>query len=158
MRAAGNYCTCPTPCTTTKYVPTASFSTVMGPDTTGTVLDDTATALLGDLRTATETAYRVNANKQTATLRRFHVVSQALNRAARFAAGSSATLSAGYDSISGHVTQVSADCVAMRDFVMSAKSAIVNYVMTPVEDFRAEFLPTMNTYYEIKVCCLHHQQ
>jgi hypothetical protein len=129
----------------------------MGPDTTGTVLDDAATALLEDLKTATETAYRVNSNKKTATLRRFHVVSQALNRAARFAAGSSATLSAGYDSINGHVTQVSTDCVATRNLLMSARSAILNYVITPIEDFRSEFLPTMNTYYEIKVCC-HRRQ
>jgi len=33
MRAAGNFCSCPTPCETSNYVPTASFSIVMGPET-----------------------------------------------------------------------------------------------------------------------------
>jgi hypothetical protein len=155
MRAAGNYCTCPTPCTTTVYVPTASFSIVMGPDTTGTVLDDAATALLGSLQTATETAYRVDNDKRMATLRSFYVASQALNRASRFTSGWSATLRAGYDSINGHATQVSADCIATRNLLASAKTAIVNYIVTPIEDFRAQFLPTtMNTYYEIRVCGL----
>jgi len=152
MRAAGNYCTCPTPCTTTNFVPTASFAIVLGPDTTGTVLDDTSMALLQDLQTATETGYRVTYEKHSATLRRFHVVSQTLGRSARFIAGSSATLRAGYDVVSRYATQVSADCVTTRNVLATARAAIFTYVVSPIENFRAQFLPTtMSAFYQIKV-------
>ena len=115
MRAAGNFCSCPTPCETSNYVPTASFSIVLGPETTPAVLDDRATALRQRLFRARETTYRIDAEKWSGTLRRFHAASRALARGARHAEASTTTVDDDYATIDGHSTQVVADCVRMRD-------------------------------------------
>jgi len=100
MRAAGNFCSCPTPCDTSNYVPTASFSIVMGPETTA-VLDDSATALRHKLFRARETTYRIDSDKWSATLRRFHAASRALARGRRHAEASARTMNDGYDTVDG---------------------------------------------------------
>jgi len=151
MRAAGNFCTCPTPCETSNYVPTASFSIVMGPETTA-VLDDDATALLQRLFRARETTYRIDADKWTATMRRFHVASRALAHGARYAEASATTMNDGYETIDGHATQVVADCVRTRDMLSTARSDIYDYIITPLETYRTRFLPvTMDAFLAIKV-------
>jgi len=108
MRAAGNHCSCPTPCETSNYVPTASFSIVMGPETTA-VLDDSATALRQRLFRARETTYRIDGDKWAGTLRRFHAASRAMVRGARHAETSATTINDGYDTVDEHATQVLAD-------------------------------------------------
>jgi len=151
MRAAGNFCSCPTPCETSNYVPTASFSIVMGPETTA-VLDDYSTALRQRLFYARETTYRIDADKLAATLRRFHVALRALARGARHAEASATTVDDGYDEIKGHATRVVADCVRMRDMLSAARSHIYDYVINPLETYRTRFLPvTMDAFLAIQV-------
>ena len=146
MRAAGNFCSCPTPCETSNYVPTASFSIVMGPETSP-VMDESTTALRQRLFRARETTYRIDADKWSATLRRFHVASRALARGARHAEASETTMNDGYDTVDGHATQVVdatqvvADCVRMRDTLSTARSNIYDYIITPLETYRTRFLP-----------------
>ena len=151
MRAACNFCSCPTPCEKSNYVPTASFSIVMGPETTA-VLDDRATALRQRLFRARETTYRIVAEKWSGTLRRFHVASRALARGARHAEASATTMNDDYATIDGHATQVVADCVRMRDTLSTARSDIYDYVITPLQTYRTRFLPvTMDAFLAIKV-------
>ena len=92
-------------CETSNYVPTASFSIVMGPETTA-VLDDRATALRQRLFRARETTYRIDADKLAATMRRFHAALRALARGARHAEASTTTMNDDYATIDGHATQV----------------------------------------------------
>jgi len=154
MRAAGNFCTCPTPCTTSNYVPTASFSIVMGPESTA-VLDDRATALRQKLFRARETTYRIDPEKSSGTLRRFHAATRALARGARHAKASATTMNDGYSTVSGHATQVMADCVRTRDTLSTARSDICDYIITPLETYRTRFLPvTMDAFLTIQVSAL----
>ena len=151
MRAAANVCSCPTPCETSNYVPTASFSIVMGPEQTA-VLDDSATALRQRLFRARETTYRIDGDKYAATLRRFHAVSRALTRGARHAQASATTMNDGYATVSGHATEVMADCIRTRDTLSTARSDIYDYIITPLETYRKRFLPaTMDAFLTIQV-------
>jgi len=154
MRAAGNFCSCPTPCEASNFVPTASFSIVMGPETTA-VLDDNARVLRQKLFRARETTYRIEGEWWSSTLRRFHAALRALSRGARHAEASTRTMNDGYDTVDGHVTQVVADCVRMRDTLSTARSDIYDYIITPLETYRTRFLPvTTDAYLTIQVCRL----
>ena len=151
MRAAANFCSCPTPCETSNYVPTASFSIVMGPETSP-VMDESTTALRLRLFRARETSYRIDGDKWSATLRRFHVASRAVARGARHAEASETTMNDGYDTVDGHATQVVADCVRMRNTLSTARSNIYDYIITPLETYRIRFLPvTMDAFLAIQV-------
>ena len=77
----------------------------MGPETTA-VLDDNARVLRQKLFRARETTYRIEGEKWSATLRRFHAALRAVARGARHAEASARTMNDGYDTVDGHVTQV----------------------------------------------------
>ena len=68
----------------------------MGPEETA-VLDDSSRALRQKLFRARETTYRIEGEKWSATLRRFHIASRALARGARFAEASATTMNDCYD-------------------------------------------------------------
>jgi len=72
----------------------------MGPETTA-VLDDSAAALRQKLFRARETTYRIDGEKWSATLRRFHVASRALARGRRHVEASARTMNDGYDTVDG---------------------------------------------------------
>jgi len=77
----------------------------MGPESTP-VLDESTTALRQRLFRARETTYRIEGEKWSSTMRRFHAASRALARGARHAEASAMTMNTGYDTVDGHATQV----------------------------------------------------
>ncbi len=104
MRAAGNYCECPTPCTADAYVPTTSFSVVLNGE--ANTQDEQTSQLQKKLSDARETAYRVVREKYTETMRSFHVIHQQLSRMIKFTKAMEEEMTSQHDQVSTHVVMV----------------------------------------------------
>ena len=138
MRAAGNYCTCPTPCVQDAYVPTTSFSVVLH-GTTNT--QDAATSALQEkVYRARETSYRVVRENYAATMRSFHVILQQLSRMLRFSRAAQEEVEHQFRSVSRHVVMVKADCIWVRDMLLEVKVNITEFISKPIAEFRSIML------------------
>lgn len=136
LRAAGNYCTCATPCVTAEYVPTTSFSIVLGPDTGSTVQDARTYSLQQKLFDARETTYRVVQEKYLATMRHMHLMDYQMDVMIRFMGASKSTLDDEHADVLLHTAQVYGDCMWVRTMMEDAKTTIRTDIKEPLGSYK----------------------
>lgn len=132
LRAAGDTCTCPTPCVNTEYVPTTSFSIIMGPETSN-AQDEETFALQQKLSKARETRYRVVQDKYLQTMRQLHIVDRQLTVVRRFVEATSFGMHSERDFISVHTAQINDDCMNVGSLMQRVKRDLIKSIKTPIE-------------------------
>ncbi|ELU12198.1 hypothetical protein CAPTEDRAFT_204744 [Capitella teleta] len=133
LRAAGNYCSCPTPCITDTYVPTTSFSIVLSE--VGETQDNKTLQLKEKLIKARETTYRVVQDKYKETMRVFHLLQQGIQWMSRFGHASLESLEQEHTDLKQLAVYIQADCIAMRNTISDALTHIEENIYRPIIDF-----------------------
>ena len=134
LRAAGNYCDCPTPCQKDEYVPTTSFSIVLGGNSNPQ--DEKTHALQTKVFNAREITYRVVKHKRMATSKVFHLINKYTSHMTTFARATIEHLSRENEEISEQMLNVKADCVWLRDLLTRVKQDVRERVVQPMAAFR----------------------
>ncbi|KAK2140374.1 hypothetical protein LSH36_1376g00010 [Paralvinella palmiformis] len=135
LRAASNECSsCPNPCESVQYVPTTSFSVILGEESTSQ--DEKTARLQSKLFRAREVTYRVVREKYLGTARIFHIMNQQMLYMKKFTQHVNGSLAAEYDHATTHALQVKADCVWMRDIMFESSRTVESNISVHVDDFK----------------------
>lgn len=131
LRADGN-CTCPTPCVKVEYVPSTSFSIILGPDTSSGVQDEESFELQQKLFKAREIRHRIVQDKYLQTIRNMHIVDYGLKIMVRFFEATRQSLAIERRNVVLNTAQINGDCMKVRDTLVKAKSNIREQIRDPL--------------------------